>query len=155
MEGGFVGAIALGVVNPELKPGKTIDHAPFPTINPRFGSPLVGGGDLTAVFVDNEAVRQLLLYLSSPEAARVWVSTGEIVSPNKLVPPSAYPNDLVRAEAKQVAGAEVFAFDGSDLLPSSLREPWGSTLQKVIQNPADIPKLMEDFQRRAGPEFRK
>ena len=155
MEGGFVGAIALGVVNPELRPGETIDQAPFPTIEPSVGSPLVGGGDLAAVFVDNEAVRRLLLYLGSPEAARAWVSTGESVSPNKLVPASAYPNDLVRAEARQVAGAEVFAFDGSDLLPSSLRDPWGSTLQKVIQNPADIPRLMEDFQRRAVPEFRK
>ena len=153
MEGGFVGPIALAQVNPRLKPGKTIVHAPFPTIDPSVGSPLVGGGGVTAVFVDNEAARKLLLYLGSPEAGKAWVSTGEIVSPNKLVPPSAYPNDLVRAEAKQVAGAEVFAFDGSDLLPGSLREPWGSTLQKVIQNPADIPTLMEDFQRRAEREF--
>jgi alpha-glucoside transport system substrate-binding protein len=155
MEGGFVGPFALSFVNPQLEPGKTINAAPFPIMNPRFGSPLVGGGDLAAVLADNEAVRELLLYLSSPDAGRALVSTGEIVSPSKLVPPSAYPNDLVRAEAEQVAGANVFAFDGSDLLPGSLREPWGLTLQKVIQSPADIPKLMEEFQRRAGREFKK
>jgi alpha-glucoside transport system substrate-binding protein len=155
MEGGFVGGIAIGDVNPKLKPGKTINEAPFPTINPSFGSPLVGGGDLTAVFVDNAEVRKLLLYLSSPAAGRVWVSTGAIVSPNKLVPASAYPNILVRAEAKQVAGAKVFGFDGSDLLPGALGEDWGSTLQKVIQKPGDIPKLMKDFQRKAEREFKK
>ncbi len=33
-EGGFVGGIALGEVNPKLKVGKDIDFFPFPTIDP-------------------------------------------------------------------------------------------------------------------------
>ncbi len=155
MEGGFVGGIALGDVNPKLKPGKTIQEAPFPTINPRFGSPVVGGGDLAAAFKDSPEVRQLLAYLSSPEAGKIWVSTGAIVSPNKRVPPSAYPNVLVQAEAKQVAAAKVFRFDGSDLLPGSLGEEWGTLLQKVIQKPSDIGKLLSDFQRKAVKEFKR
>src|SRR6266511_969078 len=153
MEGGFVGGVALGG-NPRLKPGRTIDAAPFPIIPPSLGSPLVGGGAVIAVFVDNEAVRKLLLYLSSPEAGTVLASTG-ILSPNKRVPSRAYPNVLARTEAKQVAGAKVFRFDGSDLLPGSLAESWGSTLQKVIQKREDIPKLVTDFQRKAAREFRK
>jgi hypothetical protein len=44
MEGGFVGGIALGEVNPDLKPGTDIAFFPFPTINEQHGSPLVGGG---------------------------------------------------------------------------------------------------------------
>jgi len=56
MEGGFVGGIALGYVNSKLKPVKTINEAPFPTINPSFGNPLVGGAALSAVFVDNAEV---------------------------------------------------------------------------------------------------
>jgi Bacterial extracellular solute-binding protein len=154
MEGGFVGGIALDY-NPRLKPGKTIDEAPFPTVDPSFGSPLIGGATLTAVFVDNAQVRELLRYLTSPAAARIWVSTGETVSTNKRVPLSAYPNHLARAEAKQVAGAKVFRFDGSDLLPGSLAGSWGSTLQKVIGNPEGIPNLMKDFQRKAAREFKK
>jgi serine/threonine-protein kinase len=154
MEGGFVGGIALGN-NPRLKPGRTIDAAPFPIITPSLGSPLVGGGAVIAVFVDNEAVRKLLLYLSSPEAGTVLASTGEHVSPNKRVPLNAYANVIARTEAKQVAGAKTFRFDGSDLLPGSLAGSWGSTLQKVIQKPGDIPKLMKDFQRKAAREFKK
>ncbi len=154
MEGGFVGGIALGDVNPKLKPGVTIQEAPFPTINKRFGSPVVGGGDLAGAFKDTPEVRALLAYLSSPEAGKIWVSTGAIVSPNKKVPASAYPNVLVRAEAKQVAAAKVFRFDGSDLLPGSLGEDWGTLLQKVIQNPSDIGKLLSDFQRKAVKAFK-
>jgi alpha-glucoside transport system substrate-binding protein len=154
MEGGFVGGIALGDVNPKLKPGVTIQEAPFPTINARFGSPVVGGGDLAGAFKDTPEVRALLAYLSSPEAGKIWVSTGAIVSPNKKVPASAYPNVLVRAEAKQVAAAKVFRFDGSDLLPGSLGEDWGTLLQKVIQKPSDIGKLLSDFQRMAVKAFK-
>jgi serine/threonine protein kinase len=154
MEGGFVGGLALDF-NPKLKPGKTIDEAPFPTINPSFGSPLIGGATLIAVLVDNAQVRELLRYLTAPAAARIWVSTGETVSTNKRFPLSAYPNDLARTEARQVAGANVFRFDGSDLLPGSLAGSWGATLQKVIQNPEDIPKLMKSFQRKAAREFKK
>jgi alpha-glucoside transport system substrate-binding protein len=154
MEGGFVSRLALDF-NPKLKPGKTIDEAPFPTINRSFGNPLVGGAAMIAVFVDNEAVRKLLLYLSSPEAGTVLASTGEHVSPNKRVPLNAYANVIARTEAKQVAGAKVFRFDGSDLLPGSLAGSWGSTLQKVIQKPGDIPKLTEGFQRKAAREFKK
>jgi ABC-type glycerol-3-phosphate transport system substrate-binding protein len=153
MEGGFVGGLALDF-NPKLKPGKTIGEAPFPTINRSFGSPLVGGATLIAVFVDDAQVQELLRYLTSPAAARIWVSTGETISTNKRVPLSAYPNHLARAEAKQVAGAKAFRYDGSDLLPGSLAESWGSTLQKVIQNPEDIPNLMKDFQRKAAREFK-
>src|SRR6266540_6149034 len=154
MEGGFVGGIALGN-NPRLKPGRTIDEAPFPIITPSLDSPLVGGGAVIAVFVDNEAVRKLLLYLSSPEAGTVLASTREHVSPNKRVPLNAYANVIARAEAKQVAGAKTFRFDGSDLLPGSLAESWGFTLQKVIQKPRAIPNLMKDFQRKAASELNK
>jgi ABC-type glycerol-3-phosphate transport system substrate-binding protein/class 3 adenylate cyclase len=154
MEGGFVGGSALGG-NPRLKPGRTIDAAPFPIITPSLGSPLVGGGAVIAVFVDNEAVRKLLLYLSSPEAGTVLASTREHISPNKRVPLSAYRNLIARTEARQVAAAKVFRFDGSDLLPGSLAESWGSTLQKVIQKPEDIPRLVTDFQRKARREFKK
>ena len=103
MEGGFVGGIALADVNPNLKPGETIDFFPFPTIEESVGDPLVGGGDITAAFVNNEDVAKLVEYLASPEAGKIWVSTGAIVSPNKGVTADAYPNELVQKEAEQVA----------------------------------------------------
>ena len=154
MEGGFVGSLALQFIEPKPKPGRTINVAPFPAIDPNLGSPLIGGSSLAAAFVDNAAVTQLLLYLSSPEAGKAWVSTGYAISPSKRVPQSAYPNVLVRAEARQLIGATVVVSDGSDLLPGSLGVEFGSTLQDAIQRPGDIPELMEDFQRKAAREFK-
>ena len=153
MEGGFVGGIATQQVNTKLKPGKTINSFPFPTIKPKYDSPLVGGGDLAAAFKDSPDVRSFLKYISSPEAGTIWVSTGAIVSPNKQVKSSAYPNLLVRAEARQVAGAKVFRFDGSDLLPGSLADEWGAALQNAMQKPGSLKSILSDFQKKADKEF--
>jgi alpha-glucoside transport system substrate-binding protein len=152
-EGGFVGGIALDQVNTSLKAGKTINSFFWPTINPKYGQPMVGGGDLAAAFKDNADVRSFLKYISSPAAGRIWVSTGAIISPNKQVTKSAYPNILVRKEAAQVAAAKVFLFDGSDTLPGTLADDWGATLQNALQKPGSISSLLSDFQKKADKAF--
>jgi len=151
-EGGFVGGIAIGDVNPSLKPVEDIAFFTFPQIDPAHGTPLIGGGDLAVAFVDNDLVRQFMAYLSSKDSADIWASTGTI-SPNKNTDTSKYPTPLAIEEAKQVAGAEVFRFDGSDLLPGTLGEQWGTTLQGVIENPDNIDSLLNDFEELAKAEF--
>ena len=68
----------------------------------------MGGGDVASAFVNNEDVAKLIDYLATPEAGRIWVSTGAIASPNKGVTEDAYPNDLVSKEAKQLQDAKIF-----------------------------------------------
>jgi alpha-glucoside transport system substrate-binding protein len=152
-EGGFVGGIAVGEVNPSLQPGEDIDFFPFPTISEEVGQPLLGAGDVAVAMENNEDVKALMEYLSSPEAGTIWVSTGAIVSPNRGVELTAYPNELVRKEAEQVRDAEVFRFDGSDLLPGALGTEWPSVLQGVIKNPGNMDQLLDDFQQQASVEF--
>jgi class 3 adenylate cyclase/ABC-type glycerol-3-phosphate transport system substrate-binding protein len=153
MEGGFVGSLALATLKPTPKPGTTIAAMPFPPIEARLGNPVVVGADFIAASSDHDEVRRLLRYLISPGAGRIWVSTGTVVSPNKLVPLSAYPNDLVRTAAKQITSSPVVRFDGSDLLPGELGDRLGRTLQQVLINPAAAPRLMGDFQRAAARVF--
>ena len=152
-EGGFVGGIATGEVNPNLKPGTDIDFFPFPKFNDDVGQPLLGAGDVAVAFENNEDVKALMDYLASPEAGTIWVSTGAIVSPNKGVELSAYPNELVKKEADQVRNAEVFRFDGSDLLPGALGTEWPSVLQGVIKDPSKTDGLLNSFQKQATTEF--
>ena len=153
MEGGFVGGIAIGQVNPSLKPGKTIAFFPWVTIDPKRDSPLIGGGDLAAAFKDTPDIRTFLKYLTTPEAGSIWVSTGAVISPNKQVKGGSYPNALVRAEAKQVAAAKIFRFDGSDLMPGALGDTWGSALQDVLQKPSNAKKTMAAFQKEADKAY--
>ena len=86
---------------------------------------------------------------------RIWVSTGTIVSPNKRVPLSAYPNVLVRTAAEQMTSAQVVRFDGSDLLPVALGDELGATLQRVLARPAAAHQLMEQFQQKAARAFKR
>jgi alpha-glucoside transport system substrate-binding protein len=153
MEGGFVGGIALGDVNPDLKPGEDIDFFQWPTIDEANGNPLVGGGDVASAFVNNEDNKKLIEFLSTPEAGQIWVSTGAIASPNKGVTDDAYPNELVAKEADQVKNAESFLFDGSDLLPGTLGQDFGTLLQQIIKSPAKMDSLLDDYQAEAENAF--
>jgi len=152
-EGGFVGGIATGQVNPKLQPGKTIDFFQFPKFNDQIGTPLLGAGDVAVAFDDNDNTSKLMEFLASSEAGSTWVSTGAIVSPNKAVDLSVYPNDLVRKEAEQVQNAEVFRFDGSDLLPGALGTEWPTVLQGIMKNPSGMNSALDDFQNTASNEF--
>jgi alpha-glucoside transport system substrate-binding protein len=153
MEGGFVGGIALGDVNPELKVGTDIDFFQWPTIDEANGNPLVGGGDVAAAFVNNEDASKLVDYLATPGAGKVWVSTGAIASPNKGVTADDYPNELVAKEADQVKNAESFLFDGSDLLPGTLGQDFGTLLQNIIKSPDKMDSLLDDYQSEAESAF--
>jgi len=153
MEGGFVGGIATQQGNTKLKPGKTINSFPFPSIKPGSGKYVIFGGDYASVFKDNADVRKFLKYISSPAAGKIWVSTGAIISPNKQVKLTGYPNVLVKNEAKQISTAKAVRFDGSDLLPGSLADEWGATLQNILQKPGNMSSILSDFQKKADKEF--
>jgi alpha-glucoside transport system substrate-binding protein len=148
-EGGFVGGIAIQQVNPSLKPGQDIDFFEFPRFDQDDAGLVVGAGDVAAAFVNNEDVQKLMEYLATPEAGRIWVSTGAIASPNEGVAEDAYPNELVSKEAKQLQEAETFRFDGSDLLPGTLGQNFGTLLQNIVKNPGNMDSLLDDYQAEA------
>ncbi|HXG40131.1 MAG TPA: extracellular solute-binding protein, partial [Candidatus Limnocylindrales bacterium] len=129
-EGGFVGGIAIGQVNTALKPGETIDFFDFPTIG--GGNAVTIGGDVIAAFTTNPGVKEFIEFMTTPESGEVWAGTGAIISPIKAVSLDAYPNELARREAEQVANASAVRFDGSDLLPAGGPD-LGAELQKVIR----------------------
>jgi alpha-glucoside transport system substrate-binding protein len=153
-EGGFVGGIALSKdVNPSLKPGVSINSFPWPTIKASLDHPVVGAADFAAAFKDNADVRAFLKYISTGAAGSIWVSTGAVTSPNKKVPAKSYPSILARGEAKQLATAKTFLFDGSDLLPGAFGDTWGFALQDVIQKPGNIKSILSTFQSKIQGQF--
>lgn len=129
-EGGFVGGIATGQVNTDLVFGETIDWVDFPGFS-AADKPATIGGDVIAAFTTNPGVKEFIEYMTTAEAGEVWAATGAIISPVKAVSTDVYPNDSVKREAAQVAGATVVRFDGSDLLPAGSPD-LGAELQKAI-----------------------
>jgi ABC-type glycerol-3-phosphate transport system substrate-binding protein len=144
-EGGFMGSFAAQNF-PDLVGGEDYAFFPFPEIDPQYGKPVVGGGDLAAVFNDTPEVRELLKFLASPEANTVWASAdkGAVISPNSQVSLDVYENPLTRLEAEAVLTASIFVFDGSDLAdPAVGGDAMFTGLQEFIDDPDDIDGVLE------------
>jgi ABC-type glycerol-3-phosphate transport system substrate-binding protein len=145
-EGGFVGVIAATDVNLGLRPSADIDFFPFPQVDPLYGDPVVGGGDTAIMFRDSPEGRAFMQFLITKEAADVLASANTI-SPNKQVDPTKFKSPLARQEYRQLVGAKVFVFDGSDLAPSSFGGDFElSELQKLVQYPGDVDKIAQELE---------
>jgi len=142
-EGGFMSSFAEQNF-PDLVGGEDYAFFPFPEINPEWGKPVVGGGDLAVVFRDRPEVREFIRFLASAEANTIWASAekGAVVSPNKNVPLDVYP-PLKALEAAQLTQAAAFVFDGSDLAPSAVGgDAMFTGLQDFVQNPGDLDRIL-------------
>lgn len=143
-EGGSVGGLATGQTNTALKPGTTIDWFDFPTFANGQGTGAAEiGGDEIAALTTNPGVKEFIQYMTTADAGTVWAQTGAIISPVKAVGASAYPNDLAKKEAAQVAGATAVVYDGSDTLPAAAPD-MGAMLQNAIQG-QDLTGLLKTF----------
>jgi alpha-glucoside transport system substrate-binding protein len=86
------------------------------------GQPVLGGGDLAAAFTDNENVRAVLENMFSPSWGEVWSGEegSEFVSPYSTFDSANYLSETYANIAAQVADADAFRFDGSDLMPGQV-----------------------------------
>lgn len=150
-EGGFMGGIIHGDF-PDLKPVDDFNAFIFPQFNDQYGTPVTGGGDLIAAFTDKPEVGQFLKWMAGVDGNTLWAKTGAVVSPNKNVDLSVY-DALGKIDASEVAGAKIFVFDGSDLMPSAASSAMGNSLQNFVKNPADIDKVMQDIEDAAASSY--
>ncbi len=94
----------------------------FPRARNGFeGQPILGGGDLAASFNgDDEDTIEVMRFITSPDFGAEWAQAGGWLSPHTTFDASNYPNDTTRAIAEIASNADVFRFDGSDLMPKEI-----------------------------------
>ncbi len=143
--GGFMGN--FGEQNfPDMACGEDFSFFPFPPINEEWGNPVVGGGGMWIVFNDRPEVRELIRYLQSPEALTVWASQpeGARLPASHQVSEEAVSGACSKLEAAQIANANAFVFDGSDLAPGAVGgDALFTGLQNFVANPDDIDGVLE------------
>lgn len=146
----IIGDFAPGVVsdNP-LEPVTGYNVFTFPSIDGSEPAAL-GSGDLFVNFKKSDAATAFLQYLTTPEAAEIWIARGGFSSPNKNVDPAAYADEITRATASGLAEAKVFRFDMSDLQPSAFGGTPGQGLFKeftdFVKNPSDIDGITQQME---------
>jgi alpha-glucoside transport system substrate-binding protein len=147
------GAFVPGVVEHSLEAGTDFDVFEFPSINDS-GPSVVGDGNFIVMLKDSPVAQAFVEFLATPEAAEVWASRGGFSSPNTNLDSSVYPDELTRRTASQIAEAETFRFDLSDVVPAEFGATDGQGLWKLfqdfVQNPDDVDGIAQQMERAAS-----
>ena len=117
-QGNFVTGFMQEDVQANLE--KEVGVFALPEINPKYGTPVLGGGDQFVVFNDTPEVRQFMEFLTTWESARNWATAGGALFPHQDQDFDDYGKPIERELAKILVNAEVFRFDASDLMPAEV-----------------------------------
>jgi alpha-glucoside transport system substrate-binding protein len=93
---------------------------PFPEIDSAYGVPALGAGDVVVMFNDSPEARAFVEYLATPQPHEIWAAEGGFLSPHRGVSLDAYPDEITRKQADILTSADVFRFDGSDMMPAAV-----------------------------------
>lgn len=119
----------------------------FPPIDPEWGTPVLGGGDVFVAFNDSPEIHQFMYYLSTSEAGEAWMKMGGSLFAYKDQNLNLYPSEINKELAKILINAKVFRFDGSDLMPSEVGA--GSFWKEMVNyvTGKDVDKVLTDIEK--------
>ncbi|HXF85390.1 MAG TPA: ABC transporter substrate-binding protein [Anaerolineales bacterium] len=103
-----------------LEPGTDYDFFYLPPIDPAYGKPVLGAGDIYAMFNDRPEVRAVMQYFSTGESLKGWIEAGGAISPHNDSDLNWYGDPVTRKVAEIIKNATAFRFDGSDLMPGAV-----------------------------------
>jgi alpha-glucoside transport system substrate-binding protein len=152
LEGGFTTLVVTSSVNTAIKPGVDMAFFPLPAIDSTIGDQTELGADFAMAFSDNDATKAFMQFLAKPETSNLWAGMS-VISPNKNVDASKYPNTLISQEAGLIAGATSARFDGTDQMPGDLGGQWEQTLQGIYADPTQMDSLLSSYQDHAASVF--
>jgi alpha-glucoside transport system substrate-binding protein len=105
---------------PGVRYGEDYDFFYLPPIDAEFGKPVLGSGELLAMLNDRPEVREVMRYLTTPEATQSLIEYGNFLSPNRKIPLDWFPTPEDLRYAQIILGADTYRFDGSDLMPGEV-----------------------------------
>jgi alpha-glucoside transport system substrate-binding protein len=119
------------------------DFFPMPDINTQYAGAFTGAGDLFGMFNDTPEARSLLAYLVTAEAQQIWVDRGGALSGNLSV--TEYPDEVSGRSAEILGSAEIFRFDGGDLMPNQMQTAFFSAMVDFAQNPGNLDSILAEL----------
>jgi alpha-glucoside transport system substrate-binding protein len=92
-------------------------YLPSPADGPKY---LLGAGDIYAAGTDKPETFDVLRYTGSTDYQLFMVNERGELAPNKNIDVTLITDDFVRGISELQLGADVFRFDGSDLMPGAV-----------------------------------
>lgn len=131
--------------NPNLKPTEDFTFFNLPDINPQYAGAHVVAGDLFGMFKETDEAKQLIKYLSTPEAQAIWVKRGGAISPNKKVALTDYPDDLSKQIGQTLTTAKTARFDAADLMPDAMSSAYFKSVVDYVSNPGQLDSILANL----------
>ncbi len=100
--------------------GVDYDFFYLPPIDPAYGKPVLGAGDIYAMFNDRPEVRAVLQYFSTGKSLKGWVEQGGAILTHNDADLNWYKDPVTRGVAEIIRNATTFRFDASDLMPGAV-----------------------------------
>ncbi len=101
--------------------GVDVDFFYFPSFAEKdLGNPVLGAGTLFAITKDSPTARAFIDFLKTPIAHEVWMAQKGFLTPHKGVNTELYGDATLKKMGDILLGADVFRFDGSDLMPGGV-----------------------------------
>jgi alpha-glucoside transport system substrate-binding protein len=100
--------------------GEDVDYFYLPPIDPAYGKPVLGSGNLMSLAKDTPAGQEVMKFLITPESVEAEVKAGNAIAVMNNVPEEWYPSSTLVGFADILANADTFRFDGSDLMPGAV-----------------------------------
>ncbi|HEY7524524.1 MAG TPA: ABC transporter substrate-binding protein [Candidatus Limnocylindrales bacterium] len=116
------------------------DFFPMPDINSEFAGAFTGAGDLFGLFSDKPAAKDLLKYLVTADAQKIWVQRGGALSGNTKV--TEYPDDVSKRSAEILGSAKIFRFDGGDLMPNAMKAAFFKSMVDFAENQGSLDTIL-------------
>ncbi|TDC52850.1 carbohydrate ABC transporter substrate-binding protein [Actinomadura sp. KC345] len=148
---------AANIATTEAKVGTDAKVFAFPKAGGT--APAILGGDVAVALKDGKGAQELMKYLASPEAGKVWAGLGGYLTPNKNVPPDAYSDPIAKQLIGQLQQAgEAARYDMSDLTPAAFGATPGDgmweALRGFVQNPSDVEGTQEKLEAEAAEAYK-
>src|SRR5690606_3466528 len=122
-------------------------------------APAILGGDVAVALKDGEGAQELMKFLASPEAGKVWAGLGGYLTPNKNVSPDAYADPIAKELIGQLQQAgDAARYDMSDLTPAAFGATPGDgmweALRSFVQNPDDVEGTQKKLEAEAAEAYK-
>ncbi|MEU8803423.1 ABC transporter substrate-binding protein [Spirillospora sp. NPDC048819] len=122
-------------------------------------APAILGGDTAVALKDGKGAQELMKFLASPEAGKVWAGLGGYLTPNKNVPPDAYSDPIAKELIAQLQqSGEAARYDMSDLAPAAFGATPGDgeweALRQFVQNPTDVKGTQAKLEAEAAEAYK-
>lgn len=135
---------------PAPKPGDDFDFFRFPDGSSSAGTTgetFAVSADMASMFNNTPQARQLLKYLATDRAQRIWPSIGGgAFSVNRNVDLNVYSDNVSKRIAEELTTADTLCFDASDLMPPTMRNAFYRAVLEYVSDPTQLNRLLDELE---------